>query len=919
MAIDEFDKLIVIDDVDKTSEVHRYEVLEHKINIYFLKSPTRSYPYAHKRVAIYGDPVPIDLNSQSLFYSGLPINKVQRAISFDKWIKVKFEAGNTAIFAAERVNIVPSEHVAAHTVNPMSYWEDISQYTKIADEEEAFLKKQFSQLGTVHPESILAEYLKKIPLSESGELPAQIIYPFNFNISQKAALERALTNKISVIEGPPGTGKTQTILNIIANLTFMQNKSVAVVSGNNAAVQNVRDKLQKDGYGFLVASMGSTANRNAFFANLPQPMVEGWNCETSEELLSKNIAELTEKLNQLLEFVNRRAELDQQIAAYRLEQKHFQLHCHQDELELMERLFTKNMTAERIISFLAEEYYTGDRLFRFVRKAKLLFKYGFRDFKKLRKDRLQLIAHLQMKYYELKLKELQSEKEEINKNLEKAAFSKLLEEHTSTSLLLFKKKLYERYKELPSYTGDSRSYSKKMEEFMHHFPVLLSTTHSLRACIPNDFLFDYVIVDEASQVDLLTGTLAMSCCKRIIIVGDMKQLPQIVDKGIKNKLERADVDEAFDYFNHSLLSSVIAMYPEQLPLTVLREHYRCKPSIIGFCNSQYYNNELVPMTSEEESDVPLRIHYTPAGNHMREVTSGAEKGKFNQREIEAIKEELLQELEINDVPLHEVGYATPYRLQVKEAVKRINQQGLEIDTVHRYQGREKQIMILSTVLDQSRYGQMGKNFVENPNLVNVAVSRAQKQFILVTDYALFRNSRKDIGNLIRYIEYNTFHEHITQSQLISVFDLLYKEYSEKLIELNKRLINKSKYKSENIIWLVLNDLMQEELFRCFTFSIHVHMKDIIRYNDQLSEAEVKYMENRAEFYFVVYDAINKQPVLAIEVDGFASHRNNPVQLKRDELKESICNKSGLKLLRLPTTGSNEIVKIRNELNRIISD
>lgn len=66
----------------------------------------------------------------------------------------------------------------------------------------------------------------------------------------------ALVSRISIIGGPPGIGKTQTILNILANTAIMRNKSVAVVSGNNAAVQNVKDKLHKEGDGFFGASLG---------------------------------------------------------------------------------------------------------------------------------------------------------------------------------------------------------------------------------------------------------------------------------------------------------------------------------------------------------------------------------------------------------------------------------------------------------------------------------------------------------------------------------------------------------------------------------------------------------------------------------------------------------------------------------------
>lgn len=134
----------------------------------------------------------------------------------------------------------------------------------------------------------MSHYVNGSPVSEDVTVELQPIFPFRYNLSQKTALDHALRSKISIIEGPPGTGKTQTILNILANLAVMQEKKVAVVSGNNAAVQNVRDKLEAEGYPFLVAGLGNNENKENFFANLPVAEVSGWESELPEaELLSR--------------------------------------------------------------------------------------------------------------------------------------------------------------------------------------------------------------------------------------------------------------------------------------------------------------------------------------------------------------------------------------------------------------------------------------------------------------------------------------------------------------------------------------------------------------------------------------------------------------------------------------------------------
>src|SRR3546814_20479029 len=91
-------------------------------------------------------------------------------------------------------------------------------------------------------------------------LAGSFIYPCGVNESQLKAVENAFTSQISLIEGPPGTGKTQTILNIIANIVI-RGKTVAILSNNNTAVKNVYEKLDKVGLGYLIAKLRSVENK----------------------------------------------------------------------------------------------------------------------------------------------------------------------------------------------------------------------------------------------------------------------------------------------------------------------------------------------------------------------------------------------------------------------------------------------------------------------------------------------------------------------------------------------------------------------------------------------------------------------------------------------------------------------------------
>ena len=96
-------------------------------------------------------------------------------------------------------------------------------------------------------------------------------------------------------------------------------------------------------------------------------------------------------------------------------------------------------------------------------------------------------------------------------------------------------------------------------------------------------VFDYVIMDEASQVDIKTGALALSCAMNAVIVGDDKQIPNVVsleEALALNAIQTTyNVDDWYNAMTHSFLQSCVEVFTEA-PVTLLREHYRCHPKII---------------------------------------------------------------------------------------------------------------------------------------------------------------------------------------------------------------------------------------------------------------------------------------------------------------------------------------------------
>ena len=178
-------------------------------------------------------------------------------------------------------------------------------------------------------------------------------------------------------------------------------------------------------------------------------------------------------------------------------------------------------------------------------------------------------------------------------------FENKIKQYAEMSMDLFKYKLYEKYK-----GRERRKYSwedlrTEANSFLNEYPIILSTTYSICSSLSSDICYDYVIFDEASQIDVVTGAIALSCAKKAVIVGDLKQLPNIVSLEQKQLTDKIflnyNLPNTYRYSNHSFLYAMTELFPD-VPRIMLKEHYRCHPEIIGFCNQMFYNGELIIMT-----------------------------------------------------------------------------------------------------------------------------------------------------------------------------------------------------------------------------------------------------------------------------------------------------------------------------------
>jgi hypothetical protein len=194
----------------------------------------------------------------------------------------------------------------------------------------------------------------------------------------------------------------------------------------------------------------------------------------------------------------------------------------------------------------------------------------------------------------------------------------------------------------------------------------------------------------------------------------------------------------------------------------------------------------------------------------------------------------------------------------------------------------------------------------------VAISRAKKRLVLVVS-GNEQPADSNIGDLISYIEYNNFR--VIQSEIYSVFDLLYHQYTDARIAFLKRYHRVSAYDSENVMYGAIVDMLDRRRSLPLSVICHQPLNMLIRNKERLNADESRYMMNPATHVdFLIYNRINKKPVLAIEVDGFHYHKAGTKQYKRDRMKDHILELYGIPLLRFPTDGSGERIKIEQFLD-----
>jgi len=875
---------------DKTSSVSTMFKASHNGNVtgydIYFKGSDKKFFYKEENVRILNKVKNIDIDKHDVYADGLRVSATKLELFKKGFYRVSNEK-NT--FFTQNIKLKSNKYKDIYT-----YYTKLAEYAGIIAEEKcplSFLSQNYTRISNELPKSVLIDYLQGE--CKPNNLNSKIMLPFDFNQSQVKAIDAALKNNISVIEGPPGTGKTQTILNLIASIIYA-GKNCAIISNNNSAVENIYEKLEEEHLTFIAANLGRKSNVLEFFENDGSEELTDFLEQTEHPIISndpKRIDVLSGQMKKIQDMEVETCVLESQLTEIQNEQRHYDIYS--DEAIII----NQKLSSGKYISLITR--LQDSRKIGFFERWILKFKFRI---KTASVDINVLLLNAEKLYYRTRIRELSDEiasnkeflknqhKEQVGKEL-KLLYRKLLESHIRIH-----------YQNLPFQAFSAESYKQNFENFLLRYPVLLSTSQSLLNNAPKGFTFDYLIIDEASQGDLLSSTLAISCAKNLVVVGDSRQLQQIDEESLFAQSEllakEYDVPESYQYASNSILKSVKDSIPD-VPTTLLKEHYRCAPDIINFCNKMFYDGELVAMT--RNTGKHIEIIKTVPGNHARRNPNPMGTGLYNQREIDEIENIL------KDNDSKSIGIISPFRYQANLITDKCATDRIEADTIHKFQGRQKNEVILSFVVnsldkDPNNVENRLSDFVTNDKLLNVAISRGKNKVTAVVADKVYHSTNNVINDFIKYAEYLYGSEITRESTVTSVFDVLYSEYSNILLSKYKERPND--HKTELLMCDLINEVLKD--YSYIGYSMHTRLGSLVNVPDTFSTEERRYiLHPSAHVDFLFYNKVSKEKLFVLEVDGIKYHEQDKKQAEHDKIKDRVLQVNNIPIYRFKTNESNE--------------
>ena len=636
---------------------------------------------------------------------------------------------------------------------------------------------------------------------------------------QKAVLTSLGTSPIVLVNGPPGTGKTTVILEIIYQLV-LENKSVWVSSQTNLAIDNVLDRLYKDERIKPERRGGAEKiKNNLFYENPCADYIEIQYLEKLENFViqyekdKEILDDLQIKSDEYKSSEIDRNELQTTIKKIKTSINSLQAYAFLEWLDEPTRDLenVRNSVLKQLCNKLNEYCpFLPDTIGQYFWKQPI--KVIITDLKHYIEELNRKLYHKEIdssafenfksKLINLYPKEdsnsldlvtLLKQKKEKEINLAKFNSINTIEKALEKEIYLASnKKKYQFYKELLNLESDtlknsetnkdksirSQTYSKLQDSYLPNLigatcnskPYYLQIKSNKKLNLPLEE-YDVVIVDEVSKLTTVEMFILVMLGKKLILIGDHHQLPPVFKEGrdlqyLESIIEESALDfdqfkERFRVYEQFLTQSKFEqMWKEITPeaKVSLTTQFRCHPDIMNIFNIFYKNDpEIRGLICGIHPDKRKHLFKTPWNPNMKNVVwidsssekseekeikpnnSTSTKNDYEVNIIEQALDDLYQEAERNELK-KEVGVISLYGAQVKSLKDKLQKNiskysewlDVEINTVDDFQGKEKDITLVSMVRNPFYKESLRNNpFIKEYRRINVAMSRAKELLVIV--------------------------------------------------------------------------------------------------------------------------------------------------------------------------------------------
>ena len=295
-----------------------------------------------------------------------------------------------------------------------------------------------------------------------------------------------------------------------------------------------------------------------------------------------------------------------------------------------------------------------------------------------------------------------------------------------------------------------------VKEILDNADVVCSTNSTAGSDILANHHFDLLVLDEATQSTEPSALIPLVKADKIVMAGDHKQLPPTI---LNEEASREGLGK-------SLFERLIEVHGNSIK-QILKTQYRMNKDIMDFSGSEFYRGQIEADEAVKNwtlKDLDLEnpkneldqiafdgsqpiVYFDSADRKAKEYSKKDSNSYSNEFEAELAQRFLETGIQIGLDP-EEIALIAPYKDQVDLINKNIANEKIEIDTVDGFQGREKEVIILTLVRSNNR-NEIG--FLEDLRRLNVSLTRAKKKLIIIGDSETI-TTHQTFANLVDYVK-----------------------------------------------------------------------------------------------------------------------------------------------------------------------